>query len=240
MHDQNNQPSRRRVSRRHAQLLAALLAFHLAAPATQMLAPKLTLFLLLPLYVIVLAAATMVMASNRSRTLIALLAAPMLAAVVAVASDDAPDRAPLIIAASTLPFLAYTAAVVLWSVLKPGIIDQARLLGSASVFILAAQAWASAYAALELLAPATFALPTGQPVTPSDLTYLSFATQTTLGYGDVTPQSPIARAFATLQATAGIFYMGVIVARFAGRLQLTEPDRKPAATGTREQLTEEP
>ena len=183
-----------------------------------MLAPKLTLILLLPLYVIVLAAATMVMSSSRSRSIIATLAAPMIAA--AIASAAAVERAPLIISASTLPFLAYAAAVVLWSVLKPGVIDQTRLLGSASVFILAAQAWASAYAGLELLAPGTFAPPADRPVAPGDLTYFSFTTQTTLGYGDVTPQSPIARAAATLQATAGLFYMGVIVARFAGRLRI--------------------
>jgi hypothetical protein len=57
-------------------------------------------------------------------------------------------------------------------------------------------------------------------VHPGDLAYFSLVTQTTLGYGDIVPASPLARAFATLQALTGLFYMGVVVARFTGRLQM--------------------
>jgi voltage-gated potassium channel len=210
----------RRIYRRHAQLLGALIVFQIGAPAAQSVSPALGPFVLLPLYVVVLATATLVMSSSRRRVLIGALSMPVV--VAAVATGFKPAHGSLLLSASTAPFLAYAAGVVLSSVLAPGVINQARLLGSASVFILVAQAWAAVYAGFELIFSGTFAITGEDSVRPGDLTYFSFVTQTTLGYGDVTPTSAFARAAATLQATAGLFYMGVIVARFAGRLQLTD------------------
>lgn len=211
---------RGRLSTRHARLLVALLGLHLVSPAFQMLSPVAGFFVLFPLYLFILTTATLVMSSRRSRVLIAVLAIPAVAA--GVVGIPEPGRGALLLSASTLPFLIYAACVVLRSVLGPGVVDQARLLGSASVFILMAQAWAGLYAGLELLTPGTFAVPGDAAPGPGDLGYFSFVTQTTLGYGDIIATSPIARAAATLQATTGLFYMGVIVARFAGRLQLAD------------------
>jgi phage shock protein PspC (stress-responsive transcriptional regulator) len=42
--------------------------------------------------------------------------------------------------------------------------------------------------------------------------YFSLVTQTTLGYGDITPAGYLARTLAVLHACAGLFYMGAIVA----------------------------
>jgi hypothetical protein len=44
------------------------------------------------------------------------------------------------------------------------------------------------------------------------LTYYSFVTLTTVGYGDVTPISPTARTFAWIEAMSGQFYLAVVVA----------------------------
>lgn len=209
---------RRGESFRHAQLLAVLICFHVASPLVQVAMPAVAVFLLLPLYFVVLGSATMAMSTSRKRSVLGVLAVPV--AVAAVICIVVKDRESLILSASTLPFLSYAASVVFLSVLRPGAVDQARLLGSACVFILMAQVWAACYSVLELLSPGAFIVPGAASVQVGDLTYLSFVTQTTLGYGDVTPVSPVARSLATLQATAGIFYMGVIVARFAGRLEV--------------------
>jgi len=48
------------------------------------------------------------------------------------------------------------------------------------------------------------------------LLYYSFVTMTTLGYGDITPASGIARMLASLQAFAGQLYIAVLVARLVG------------------------
>lgn len=48
------------------------------------------------------------------------------------------------------------------------------------------------------------------------LVYYSYITLTTVGYGDVLPVTLWARAFATLEATIGVLYLTVIVARLVG------------------------
>ncbi|MBT8441401.1 MAG: potassium channel family protein [Gammaproteobacteria bacterium] len=44
------------------------------------------------------------------------------------------------------------------------------------------------------------------------LMYYSFVTMTTLGYGDITPEGPLARVVAYLAAIAGQFYIAILVA----------------------------
>jgi hypothetical protein len=46
--------------------------------------------------------------------------------------------------------------------------------------------------------------------------YYSFVTLTTLGYGDVIPQSSPARLLAALEALTGQIYLAVLVARLVG------------------------
>jgi hypothetical protein len=44
------------------------------------------------------------------------------------------------------------------------------------------------------------------------LTYYSFVTLTTVGYGDINPVSPATRTLAWMEAVTGQFYLAVIVA----------------------------
>jgi len=46
--------------------------------------------------------------------------------------------------------------------------------------------------------------------------YFSFVTQTTLGYGDITPVSPLAKNLSILQAITGQMYIAILVARLIG------------------------
>jgi hypothetical protein len=50
------------------------------------------------------------------------------------------------------------------------------------------------------------------PPTASDLLYLSVITLCTVGYGDITPVSPIARAFSVVESLTGQLYLVSIVA----------------------------
>jgi hypothetical protein len=51
---------------------------------------------------------------------------------------------------------------------------------------------------------------------PAVLTYFSFVTLTTMGYGDMLPVTPLTRLLAALEAVAGQFYMAVLVAGLVG------------------------
>ncbi|MCP4237541.1 MAG: two pore domain potassium channel family protein [Aestuariibacter sp.] len=48
------------------------------------------------------------------------------------------------------------------------------------------------------------------------LTYYSFVTLTTLGYGDISPVTPIARFLVFMEAIVGVFYMAILVASLIG------------------------
>jgi len=46
--------------------------------------------------------------------------------------------------------------------------------------------------------------------------YYSYVTLSTLGYGDITPVTPIARTLSFLEALFGQFYIAILVASFVG------------------------
>ena len=47
-------------------------------------------------------------------------------------------------------------------------------------------------------------------------TYLSYITLTTLGYGDITPVSSVARTLVMLEAIGGVLFIAVMVASLVG------------------------
>ena len=48
------------------------------------------------------------------------------------------------------------------------------------------------------------------------LNYYSFITLATVGYGDVTPATPLARTLAWMEAITGQFYLAILVAGLVG------------------------
>ncbi len=58
----------------------------------------------------------------------------------------------------------------------------------------------------------------------AQLTYFSFTTLTTLGYGDITPKSVFARNLATFEAVVGQLYIATMLARLVA-LQITQSGR---------------
>ncbi len=89
-----------------------------------------------------------------------------------------------------------------------------RIYGAICVYLLLGVAWSLMYSALYTVNPGAFSGavlesskdPSGQWV------YYSFVTLTTLGYGDILPVSPGARALAYAEAIFGVFYMATLVA----------------------------
>jgi hypothetical protein len=67
-----------------------------------------------------------------------------------------------------------------------------------------------------------------------DLVYYSFVTLGTVGYGDVTPSSPLARSLSLIEAVIGIMYVATMIARFvsiqtSGESRGAEPERAEPA-----------
>ena len=87
-------------------------------------------------------------------------------------------------------------------------------------------AWAFLFSLLEVLQPGSFNLPE-LSAEPLDLAamevrrlsvfmYYSLVTLTTLGYGDITPVTPLARNLAAFEAVIGQLYIAILVARLVG------------------------
>jgi voltage-gated potassium channel len=77
--------------------------------------------------------------------------------------------------------------------------------------------WSQIYVVLETAQPGSFNFPDGASGSiQSLLRYFSLVTITTVGYGDITPSTPAARAFANLESVVGQLYLVIQVAWLVG------------------------
>jgi hypothetical protein len=53
--------------------------------------------------------------------------------------------------------------------------------------------------------------------------YFSFVTLSTVGYGDITPVSKVARMLAALEAMTGLLYVAVLIARLVSLYSAPQP-----------------
>jgi hypothetical protein len=89
--------------------------------------------------------------------------------------------------------------------------------GAIVVYLLMAVMWSQLYWVLEIIRPGQFGIPAGDgQVTPALMRYFSLVTITTVGYGDIAPLTPVARAFANLEAVMGQLYLVIQVAWLVG------------------------
>ncbi|GAL35848.1 potassium channel protein [Vibrio maritimus] len=93
-------------------------------------------------------------------------------------------------------------------------VDNNTLTGSVALFLVMGLGWAALYLLLINFNPNAFNGIEHSETWGSDfsvVTYFSFVTLTTLGYGDVSPNSPLAEVAVYLEAITGVFYMAVVV-----------------------------
>jgi hypothetical protein len=110
------------------------------------------------------------------------------------------------------------ALVILGQVFRDGPVSHHRIQGAIAVYLLLGMAWAAVYELIDLLVPGSFTgtFGTGQVAEQSWL-YFSYATLTTVGYGDIVPVHPIARSMAVSEAMMGQFYVAILVARLVSQ-----------------------
>jgi len=117
---------------------------------------------------------------------------------------------------SSLCFLGILAGVVLREVLNKGPITLHRVQGAVAVYLLLGLIWAFAYDMVLLSAPDAFhssELTVQHKTVTPPLIYFSVMTLTTVGYGDITPIHPMARALAMLEAVIGQLFPVILIAR---------------------------
>jgi hypothetical protein len=174
------------------------------------------------LLTLVLSTGVSAVAAGRSTLVIALaIAAPAL--ILIWVGHATGSRLPMILGDVVLAaFLCYAAAGILNHVLHSDRVDAETIYGAVCVYFLAAALWALVFVIVEALAPGSFNLPVALALVPggrvdiSPFMYYSLVTITTLGYGDITPMTEIARVLAVLEAVLGQLFLVIVVARFVG------------------------
>ncbi len=117
-------------------------------------------------------------------------------------------------------------AFMLYGILCAILVRQASgdaIFGAVCGYLLLGIIWSLLYSAVETASPGSFHMPgatgAGGAAAPPDrgaLGYYSFITLATVGYGDVTPNTPLARTLAWMEAVVGQLYLAILVAGLVG------------------------
>ncbi len=116
-----------------------------------------------------------------------------------------------------LVFIGFVVANILSFILRAGRVDTEVICAGVSVYLLIGLLWSMAYKLLGTVSPDAFAF-TNVPNADQEMTsfnafYFSFSTLSSVGYGDITPASKVARMLAVMEAVTGILYVAVLISR---------------------------
>ncbi len=114
-------------------------------------------------------------------------------------------------------FITTVTVAILVYIFRQKDINGDVIAGAIVVYLLMAVMWSQIYVVLEIAQPGSFNFPAGaRDSTPALLRYFSLVTITTVGYGDITPATHAARAFANLESVVGQLYLVIQVAWLVG------------------------
>jgi voltage-gated potassium channel Kch len=126
-------------------------------------------------------------------------------------------------AASGLVVFATFTLLVLFRTLSPGPITRRRIEGAVAAYLLIAMSFAFAFLLIEQIRPGSLDLGKPGPETADQLVgYFSLVTLTTVGYGDVTPVTPLARRLAMLEGLIGQLYPAIVIGWMVGSMRRRE------------------
>ena len=116
---------------------------------------------------------------------------------------------------SGILFFGFMVVTILSFVLQQAKVTLNVIYAAVVVYLSLAMMWGMIFILMEILQPGSITVgQTGEGT--FHLFYFSFVTITTLGYGDITPTTDIARSLALLEAVIGQIYLVVLVARLMG------------------------
>jgi hypothetical protein len=115
-------------------------------------------------------------------------------------------------------FLGLLLAVLFVQVFRAGPVTAHRIRGAIVIYLLLGVMWCFFYHFAQVITPRAFHFPPGVAIhdpysLERILTYFSFTTLTTTGFGDVAPAAPLTRTLALFEALVGQFYIAITLAR---------------------------
>ncbi|HEV3305393.1 MAG TPA: ion channel [Candidatus Sulfotelmatobacter sp.] len=129
---------------------------------------------------------------------------------------------------ATITLLLYV-RIVLLVMFRAGPVTWSRIQGGVCAYLLLGMAWASGFQFLEQLRPGSFrfvSAPADLDQLTAKLTYLSFATLTTIG-SDITPVNPFARSLTTAEAVVGQLFPAILIGALVAMAMQPRPNSAP-------------
>ena len=124
---------------------------------------------------------------------------------------------PAIFLVGGLLLIAFVVVHLMRFVLGAPSVNLEVLCASVSAYLMLGLLWTLAYWLVAAISPTAFAFNTATGTKESmhgfNAFYFSFVTLSTVGYGDITPVSKVARMLAALEAMTGLLYVAVLIAR---------------------------
>lgn len=116
-----------------------------------------------------------------------------------------------------ITFFIYMIITILAHIFHQDRINREVIFAAVVVYLLMGVLWAFVYGAVEHIQPNSFSVSV-EPVGDQRYLFLyySFVTLTTLGYGDISPITPVASSMAILEAIIGQLYLVVQIAWLVG------------------------
>jgi Ion channel len=129
--------------------------------------------------------------------------------------------------------LSFFAISIVSFAMRSGRVTADKIFAAICAYLLIGYAWAFGYALLQELQPGAIVA----TKVPGDdyigrviqMRYFSFATLTTVGYGDIVPRSAGAQTMMILEAITGQFYLVVLIGRLVGLHIVHGENSRPAA-----------
>jgi len=201
---------------RYTYLMIAIIAQFVVTPLIERRLSLIMPFLFLALMIAVLG--TLDLRPSILRIMIGLALIGFLASMIARALQLSPQNAFYFYVAGLSVdslFLLIAIAILITKIFSEKNITADTIKGGISVYFLMGFLWAFLYSLLLLANPEALAF-ARESFEYSGLTYFSFTTLTTLGYGDITPVSWLARNLTILESTFGQIFLTVLIARLVG------------------------
>ena len=116
-----------------------------------------------------------------------------------------------------MAFIALIIVAILRHIFLQQDVNADLIAGAIVVYLNIALMWSLLYDVLEAAHPGSFKFPEGTTQPRGEMSlYFSLVTITTVGYGDITPVTRVARAFANLEAVVGQLYLVILVSWLVG------------------------
>jgi hypothetical protein len=135
---------------------------------------------------------------------------------------------PPIFLVAGLLLVAFVVVNLLRFILHAPSVNLEVLCASISAYLMLGLLWTIAYWLVAEINPTAFAFNTTPGTKESmhgfNAFYFSFITLSTVGYGDITPVSKVARMLATMEATTGLLYVAVLIARLVALYSTPKSD----------------